>query len=102
MQQILILGGGFAGLWSAAGAARLLDQRGIAPDRIRITLVNGDDWHSIRVRNYERDLADVRVPLAQVLEPIGVDRVIGTVAGIDVARPAGRLRGGGRPPGAGL
>jgi NADH:ubiquinone reductase (H+-translocating) len=85
MQQILILGGGFAGLWSAAGAARLLDQRGIAPDRIRVTLVNRDDWHSIRVRNYERDLADVRVPLAKVLEPIGVDRVIGTVTGIDVA-----------------
>ena len=85
MQQILILGGGFAGLWSAAGAARLLDQRGIAPDRIRVTLVNRDDWHSIRVRNYERDLADVRIPLAKVLEPIGVDRVIGTVTAIDVA-----------------
>ena len=85
MQQILILGGGFAGLWSAAGAARLLDQRGIAPDRIRVTLVNRDDWHSIRVRNYERDLADLRVPLAKVLEPIGVDRVVGNVTAIDVA-----------------
>ena len=85
MQQILILGGGFAGLWSAAGAARLLDQRGIAPDRIRVTLVNRDDWHSIRVRNYERDLADLRIPLAKVLEPIGVDRVVGTVTAIDVA-----------------
>ena len=85
MQQILILGGGFAGLWSAAGAARLLDQRGIAPDRIRVTLVNRDDWHSIRVRNYEPDLADLRVPLAKVLEPIGVDRVVGNVTAIDVA-----------------
>ena len=85
MQQILILGGGFAGLWSAAGAARLLDQRGIAPDRIRVTLVNRDDWHSIRVRNYEPDLADLRIPLAKVLEPIGVDRVVGTVTAIDVA-----------------
>jgi NADH dehydrogenase len=85
MQQILILGGGFAGLWSAVGAARLLDQRGIAPDRIRVTLVNRDDWHSIRVRNYERALADVRVPLADVLEPIGVERVIGKIDGIDVA-----------------
>ena len=85
MQQILILGGGFAGLWSAAGAARLLDQRGIAPDRIRVTLVNRDDWHSIRVRNYERDLADLRIPLAKVLEPIGVDRVVGNVTAIDVA-----------------
>ncbi len=85
MQQILILGGGFAGLWSAVGAARLLDQCGIAPDRIRVTLVNRDDWHSIRVRNYERNLADVRVPLADVLEPIGVDRIVGEIAGIDVS-----------------
>jgi NADH:ubiquinone reductase (H+-translocating) len=85
MQQILILGGGFAGLWSAAGAVRLLDQRGVAPDRIRVTLVNRDDWHGIRVRNYERDLADVRVPLADVLEPIGVDRIIGKITGVDVA-----------------
>lgn len=85
MQQILVLGGGFAGLWSAAGAARLLDQRGIAPDRIHVTLVNRDDWHCIRVRNYESDLGDVRVPLADVLEPIGVDRIIGDIAGIDLA-----------------
>ena len=85
MQQILVLGGGFAGLWSAVGAARLLDQRGIAPDKVRVTLVNRDDWHSIRVRNYESALADVRVPLADVLEPIGVDRIIGDIGGIDVA-----------------
>ena len=70
---------------SAAGAARLLDQRGIAPDRIRVTLVNRDDWHSIRVRNYEPDLADLRVPLAKVLEPIGVDRVVGNVTAMDAA-----------------
>lgn len=85
MQQILILGGGFAGLWSAAGAARLLDQRGIAPDKIRVTLVNRDDWHCIRVRNYEPGLHDVRVPLADVLEPIGVDRIIGDITEIDLA-----------------
>ena len=85
MQQILILGGGFAGLWSAAGAARLLDQRGIAPVKIRVTLVNRDDWHCIRVRNYEPGLHDVRVPLADVLEPIGVDRIIGDITEIDLA-----------------
>ena len=53
--------------------------------QVRVTLVNRDDWHSIRVRNYERDLADLRVPLAKVLEPIGVDRVVGDVTAIDVA-----------------
>ena len=37
------------------------------------------------MRNYERDLADLRIPLAKVLEPIGVHRVVGNVTAIDVA-----------------
>jgi NADH:ubiquinone reductase (H+-translocating) len=39
--------------------------------------------HSIRVHNYETDLSDVRVPLDDVMAPIGVDVVIGEVIGID-------------------
>jgi len=38
MQRILVLGAGFAGLWSAIGAARRLDQLGIGPDRIEVTV----------------------------------------------------------------
>jgi hypothetical protein len=33
---------------AAAGAARLLDQRGIASDKIRVTLVNRDDGIAAR------------------------------------------------------
>ena len=51
-----------------------------------MTVVNRDRWHAIRVRNYESDLSDVRVPLADVLEPIGVELVLGEVNGIDTAR----------------
>lgn len=85
-KQILVLGGGFAGLWSAVGAVRKLDELGYGPDVARATLVNRDAYHSIRVRNYEADLSAVRVPLADVLEPIGVQQVIGNVVDIDLTQ----------------
>jgi NADH dehydrogenase len=81
--RILVLGAGFAGLWSAVGAARALDEFGIGRDAVQVTLVNRDQWHAIRVRNYERDLSGVRVALDEVLEPIGVERIAGEVVGID-------------------
>lgn len=83
-QQIVVLGGGFAGLWSAVGAARKLDALQIGPDVVQVTLVNRDAFHSIRVRNYEADLSSVRVPLDDVLEPIGVRRIEAEVQGIDL------------------
>ena len=84
-KRILVLGGGFAGLWSAVGAARKLDELGQGPDAVDVTLVNRDAFHSIRVRNYEPDLTSIRVPLDDVLGPVGVHRVEGEVAGIDLA-----------------
>lgn len=86
MQRILILGAGFAGLWAAAGAARALDAFGIGPGRVKVTLINRDSWHCIRVRNYEPDLDAIRVPLAAVLDPIGVHLVMGEVTDIDPAQ----------------
>jgi NADH:ubiquinone reductase (H+-translocating) len=78
-RRILVLGGGFAGLWAALGAARQREQLGIPADRLEITLVNRDAWHSIRVRNYEADLTGIRVPLDSVLGPAGVRRLEGEV-----------------------
>jgi NADH dehydrogenase len=80
-----VLGGGFAGLWSAVGAARKLDELGLGPEEVEVTLVNRDGYHCIRVRNYEADLSAVRVPLDDVLRPVGVRRLQGEVAGIDLA-----------------
>lgn len=85
MQRIIVLGAGFAGLWSAIGAARALDERGIGQDRVEVTVVNATPWHSIRVRNYEADLSDARVPLADILDPIGVRLVVAEVVGLSVA-----------------
>src|SRR5882672_10826619 len=83
VQRILVLGGGFAGLWSAVGAARKLDELAIGPDRVEVTLVSASPWHSIRVRNYEAELDGTRLPLDEVLGPIGVRRVEAEVVDID-------------------
>lgn len=82
-KQIVVAGGGFAGLWSAVGAARKLDQLGYGPDVAEVTLINGDAFHNIRVRNYEADLAAIRVPLDEVLQPVGIRRVEGQVSDVD-------------------
>ncbi|HEY7387322.1 MAG TPA: NAD(P)/FAD-dependent oxidoreductase [Bryobacteraceae bacterium] len=82
--KVLVLGGGFAGLWSAVGAARMLDKLGLGSEEVAITLVNADPYHCIRVRNYEADLSAVRVPLDDVLGPVGVRRLEGRVIGIDL------------------
>jgi NADH:ubiquinone reductase (H+-translocating) len=86
VKQIVVLGAGFAGLIAAIGAARKLAELKIGKSDIAVTVVNRDAWHSIRVRNYETELGDTRVPLDDVLGPIGVDLKIGGVIGIDCDR----------------
>ena len=83
VNNIVVIGGGFAGLWSAIGAARKLDELGIGPDRVKVILINRDAWHGIRVRYYESDLSQMRVPLASVLEPTGIRQIEGDVIDID-------------------
>ncbi len=86
MKRILIIGGGLSGLAAAMGAARKLDELGVTNREVAVTLVNRNAWHSIRVRNYERDLSEIRVPLDDVLKPIAVERVEAQVTAIDLAR----------------
>lgn len=80
MARILILGAGFAGLWAAIGAARKLDELGEAAE---ILVVDRNPYHNIRVRNYEVDLSDVALPLAEFLDPIGIRHVVAEVRAID-------------------
>ena len=80
MARILILGAGFAGLWAAIGAARKLDELG---ETAEILVVDRNPYHNIRVRNYEVDLSDVALPLAEFLDPIGIRHVIAEVGAID-------------------
>ncbi|MGO4443189.1 NAD(P)/FAD-dependent oxidoreductase [Mycobacterium sp. 2YAF39] len=84
--RVLVLGSGFAGLWAAIGAARRLDELGAADGAIDITLVSSQPFHDIRVRNYEADLSACRIPLQDLLDPVGVGHITTDVTGIDPSR----------------
>ena len=44
MANVLIIGGGFAGVWAAAGAVRTYREAGLPDSALRVTLVApGDD-----------------------------------------------------------
>ncbi|MGW0791725.1 NAD(P)/FAD-dependent oxidoreductase [Streptomyces sp. NPDC002911] len=83
MKDILVIGGGFAGVWTAAGAVRAARAAGEAGEELRVTLVSGGDDLVVRPRLYEQDPESMRVPLDRVLGPIGVRRITATVTGID-------------------
>jgi len=97
MKTILVVGGGFAGLMAAVGAARELDALGIGGGEAKVSLINREPFTFIRPRHYERDLREVRVPLDDVLRPAGVELIEGEVDAVD----AGRQRVGLRTTGSG-
>ncbi len=80
-KNVLIIGGGFAGVNAALAAARELDHGDAA--EVRITLVDPGVDHVIRPRLYEADLDSMRVPLDRILGPVGVHHVRDAVARID-------------------
>lgn len=82
MQSILIVGGGFAGVWSALESARTLRQLG-RDASVRVTLVSRDSYLTIRPRLYEADPDGLRVPLDAVLARSGVERIEAEVTAID-------------------
>jgi NADH dehydrogenase len=89
--RIVIVGGGFAGVWAAMGAARLLRKAKV--DHVAVTLVSPREDLVIRPRLYEADLSGVCVPLSRVLSPVGVEHRHAAVEHIDVDRRQLTLRG---------
>ncbi|WP_027581827.1 NAD(P)/FAD-dependent oxidoreductase [Bradyrhizobium sp. Ai1a-2] len=82
MARIIVLGAGFAGLWAAIGAARKLDEIGQSAE-VEILVIDRNPYHNIRVRNYEVDLSEAAIPLAGLLDPIGVAHRVAEVQAID-------------------
>ena len=72
MQKLVIVGGGFAGVWAALAAARTRGLYGNKRRDLAITLVSRDSWHTIRPRLYESSLDDVRVSLDSITQPAGI------------------------------
>lgn len=82
MKKIVIVGGGFAGLWSALSAIRLAKMHNL-DNKVEITLINNDAYHGLRPRFYEDNLDNTRIPLEKYLAPLGVYTLIGEVTHID-------------------
>jgi NADH dehydrogenase len=82
MRNVVIVGGGFAGVWAALAAAR--ERAARTPTRpVNITLVSPEPWLTMRPRLYEASPQTLRVPLAGVLGPAGVVHIAATVRHID-------------------
>lgn len=89
MADIVIVGGGFAGLWGAMAAVQVLEEAGREGRDVRVTLVSRDPRLTIRPRLHEaRPGEAMRVPLRGVLSPLGVELVEATVTGVDLGTRA--------------
>ncbi|MDO4254476.1 MAG: FAD-dependent oxidoreductase [Kocuria sp.] len=82
MLKILVIGAGFAGVWSAASATRVIEEAGQGK-QVQVTVVAPHDDIVIRPRLYEDNPEKMRVALDRVLGPIGVRRIAATVTSID-------------------
>ncbi|MEU5861584.1 FAD-dependent oxidoreductase [Nonomuraea sp. NPDC047529] len=82
MAHVVIIGGGFAGVWSAAGAALARRRAGGAAD-LRITLIAPNEHLVLRPRLYEPEPDLAKVELRRILGPIGVDHLRASVTEID-------------------
>ncbi|MDH4608986.1 NAD(P)/FAD-dependent oxidoreductase [Pseudomonas sp. BN102] len=81
MKNILIVGAGFAGVWSALSAARLLDKYDC--EDVEITLLAPQAELRIRPRFYEPDVHRMYAPLNELFDSVGVRFVQGTASHID-------------------
>ena len=81
-QRIVIVGAGFAGMWSALAAARALDMQ--KRSDIEVVLVAPQPELHVRPRLYEEAPNTMRVKLTELLDAVGVRFMQGSVEKIDV------------------
>ncbi|MEE9317654.1 MAG: FAD-dependent oxidoreductase, partial [Rhodospirillales bacterium] len=80
MKKLLVIGGGFAGLWAALGAAHEVIEN---EAEVEITVVSKDPFLTVRPRLYESNPETLRVPLSPSFEPLGIKFEEGVVTSID-------------------
>ena len=84
IQNVIIAGSGFAGLWAAIAAARAAHVAGKS-DELAITVVSPSAELHIRPRLYEADLTEMAPALGPLFTAVGVRHVAGRIEQIDAA-----------------
>ena len=80
MQSILVVGTGFAGMWSSLSAMRLIDQNGGSKATgIQVVVVSPEPTCVIRPRLYESDAAEMHASLEELFRVTGIKSVSGKV-----------------------
>ncbi|KAH7311595.1 hypothetical protein B0I35DRAFT_438414 [Stachybotrys elegans] len=85
MARILIIGTGFAGMWSALSARRLINLRG-KDQLIEVVVVAPRPSLVLRPRLYEPNAAGMTVPLQSLFQATGVRFVQGTVEAVHTSK----------------
>ena len=83
MKNIVIVGGGFAGVWAAMSAAAERNRQGLSAQEMAITLISKDPALVIRPRLYQGAKEEMRVPLSPLLAAIDVGFRVAEVSNID-------------------
>lgn len=81
-QQILIIGAGFGGMWTALSATRLFDIHG--HHDAEVTVLAPQAELRVRPRFYEPDAHQLVAPIDELFEGVGVKFIKGTAEVIDI------------------
>ena len=92
-QRILVIGAGFAGMWSALSASRLLDQAGRT--EVEVALIAPKPELHVRPRLYEQDPAGMTASLEGVFQTAGIQFIPGLVENIDTHKQEVQLAASG-------
>ncbi|OAP35285.1 pyridine nucleotide-disulfide oxidoreductase [Sinorhizobium glycinis] len=84
--RILIIGAGFAGMWSALGAMRLLDQQGKADGSVEVAVIAPQPELHIRPRLYEKNASTMKAPLSEIFANAGVRFIKGYATAVSTAK----------------
>lgn len=81
-QQILVIGAGFGGVWTALSATRLFDIHG--HNNVEVTVLAPQPELRIRPRFYEPNAHQLVAPIGELFDAVGVKFIKGAAETIDV------------------
>jgi len=84
-KRILVVGAGFAGMWSALGAARLIDGANIQGESIEVALIAPEPQLHVRPRLHEINPLGLKAPLLPLFNATGIRFIEGSVRDIKAA-----------------